>query len=233
MEDLSEREHEPPQVFAHPSNGKGKARASEQSQPASSAKIDQLLRLLTLTPKTEKSLVFSQFTTFLDRIQAALDEAGIAYCRFDGQMSARQREEVLDAFSVPLSGDRGDCSSESVSPAHLISHPRMSQDASVSPIIRLSRRRIREILNSDSDVSDEEASDDLTARDSDGEDEYSVVGSTTRIGKRKREAKPHSRGTTTFAKSKSTMTGSAVFGRIPAVMLISLKVRRGDNVTAA
>jgi SWI/SNF-related matrix-associated actin-dependent regulator of chromatin subfamily A3 len=34
----------------------------------SSAKIDQLIHLLTLTPATEKSLVFSQFTSFLDKV---------------------------------------------------------------------------------------------------------------------------------------------------------------------
>jgi SWI/SNF-related matrix-associated actin-dependent regulator of chromatin subfamily A3 len=34
----------------------------------SSAKIDQLMHLLRLTPGNEKSLVFSQFTTFLDKV---------------------------------------------------------------------------------------------------------------------------------------------------------------------
>lgn len=34
----------------------------------SSAKIDQLIHLLQLTPSTEKSLVFSQFTSFLDKV---------------------------------------------------------------------------------------------------------------------------------------------------------------------
>lgn len=36
----------------------------------SSAKIDQLIHLLKLTPPTEKSLVFSQFTSFLDKVRA-------------------------------------------------------------------------------------------------------------------------------------------------------------------
>lgn len=34
----------------------------------SSAKIEQLTHLLKLTPSTEKSLVFSQFTSFLDKV---------------------------------------------------------------------------------------------------------------------------------------------------------------------
>ena len=38
----------------------------------SSAKIDQLVHLLKLTPTTEKSLVFSQFTSFLDKVRVKL-----------------------------------------------------------------------------------------------------------------------------------------------------------------
>ena len=38
----------------------------------SSAKIDQLVTLLRLTPETDKSLVFSQFTSFLDKVSAAI-----------------------------------------------------------------------------------------------------------------------------------------------------------------
>ena len=36
----------------------------------SSSKIDQLMHLLRLTPNNEKSLVFSQFTTFLDKVSS-------------------------------------------------------------------------------------------------------------------------------------------------------------------
>ncbi|KXN85344.1 Putative SWI/SNF-like matrix-associated actin-dependent regulator [Leucoagaricus sp. SymC.cos] len=68
----------------------------------SSAKIDQLVRLLQLTPGSEKSLVFSQFTSFLDKIEEALDAAGIPFVRFDGQMSARRRQEAITRFSVPV-----------------------------------------------------------------------------------------------------------------------------------
>lgn len=38
----------------------------------SSAKIDQLVHLLKLTPESEKSLVFSQFTSFLDKVSALI-----------------------------------------------------------------------------------------------------------------------------------------------------------------
>jgi len=36
----------------------------------SSAKIDQLIHLLRLSPANEKSLVFSQFTSFLDKVSS-------------------------------------------------------------------------------------------------------------------------------------------------------------------
>jgi SWI/SNF-related matrix-associated actin-dependent regulator of chromatin subfamily A3 len=41
---------------------------------SSSAKIDQLIHLLKLTPPNEKSLVFSQFTSFLDKISERMEE---------------------------------------------------------------------------------------------------------------------------------------------------------------
>ncbi|KAF8161207.1 SNF2 family N-terminal domain-containing protein [Crassisporium funariophilum] len=68
----------------------------------SSAKIDQLVHLLKLTPSTEKSLVFSQFTSFLDKIAEAFEEEGIPFVRFDGQMSAKRRQDAIAQFSVPL-----------------------------------------------------------------------------------------------------------------------------------
>ncbi len=39
----------------------------------SSPKIDQLVNLLQLTPSNEKSLVFSQFTSFLDKVQLMIN----------------------------------------------------------------------------------------------------------------------------------------------------------------
>lgn len=48
------------------------ARVSEEPEgirAGSSAKIEQLVDLLRLNPVTEKSLVFSQFTSFLDKVQ--------------------------------------------------------------------------------------------------------------------------------------------------------------------
>ena len=41
---------------------------SANAQGGSSAKVNQLLKLLDLIPSDEKSLVFSQFTSFLDKV---------------------------------------------------------------------------------------------------------------------------------------------------------------------
>lgn len=44
--------------------------------PPTSSKIQHLISLLNLIPSTEKSLVFSQYTKFLDLIAAHLELAG-------------------------------------------------------------------------------------------------------------------------------------------------------------
>lgn len=43
----------------------------------------------------EKTIVFSQFTSYLDLAQQAIEEAGIKYVRYDGSMRPRDREESL------------------------------------------------------------------------------------------------------------------------------------------
>ncbi|PVF99077.1 hypothetical protein CPB86DRAFT_784078 [Serendipita vermifera] len=78
--------------------------SSEDIQETPSAKIVQLIELLRLQPSDSKSLVFSQFTSFLDKIGAELKKAQIPFVRFDGSMSAKKRQAVLDAFSRPLVG---------------------------------------------------------------------------------------------------------------------------------
>ncbi|KAI6046015.1 SNF2 family N-terminal domain-containing protein [Pisolithus marmoratus] len=91
----------PPTEFTQPPvrlNDQG----PNELRTGSSAKIEQLVYLLKLLPSDEKSLVFSQFTSFLDKIGETLSEHGIPYVRFDGQLSARRRQEVLERFSIPL-----------------------------------------------------------------------------------------------------------------------------------
>ncbi|KAF8392233.1 hypothetical protein HHK36_022575 [Tetracentron sinense] len=47
----------------------------------------------------EKSIVFSQWTSFLDLLQIPLNNRGIGFLRFDGKLSQKHRERVLKEFN--------------------------------------------------------------------------------------------------------------------------------------
>ncbi|RSH87961.1 uncharacterized protein EHS24_000484 [Apiotrichum porosum] len=68
--------------------------------PPSSAKIRKLLELLSdideRSDSTEKTIVFSQFTSFLDLVEPFLVQAKIKYVRYDGTLTADQRAVVLE-----------------------------------------------------------------------------------------------------------------------------------------
>jgi len=69
-------------------------------RPPHSAKLDRLLDALDeVVSGGHKALVFSQWTGFLDLIQRALDQLGLAWTRLDG--STRDRQAVIDAFQSP------------------------------------------------------------------------------------------------------------------------------------
>ena len=67
----------------------------------SSSKITALTTKLKELQKTEpavKCTVFSQFTSFLDLIQRALEREKIPCLRFDGTMMQQKRKEVIEGF---------------------------------------------------------------------------------------------------------------------------------------
>lgn len=64
-----------------------------------SAKIHALLAHLSRVPAGTKSVVFSQFTSFLDLIAPQLTRAGITHVRLDGTMPQKARAEVLAQFN--------------------------------------------------------------------------------------------------------------------------------------
>ncbi len=67
----------------------------------SSAKVVRLiqhLRELRRERPTIKSVVFSQFTSFMSLIEPALERANMAYLRLDGSMAQKARTVVLDEF---------------------------------------------------------------------------------------------------------------------------------------
>lgn len=70
-------------------------------QTFGSTKIDHLLKSLHETRRLEpriKSVVFSQFTAFLDIIQKSLRSQRLPFLRLDGSMSQKDRAAVLEKF---------------------------------------------------------------------------------------------------------------------------------------
>jgi DNA repair protein RAD5 len=64
-----------------------------------SAKIQALINHLGRIPPNTKSVVFSQFTSFLDLIGPQLSRVGIAHLRLDGSMPQKARAAVLAEFT--------------------------------------------------------------------------------------------------------------------------------------
>jgi DNA repair protein RAD5 len=50
----------------------------------------------------DKVVVFSQWTSMLDLLEVMFRKEGITFCRLDGSLSQKQRQEVLRAFAKPL-----------------------------------------------------------------------------------------------------------------------------------
>lgn len=85
-----------------PTNTKPARISLRRVNQLSSAKISTLLLHLKRIKRTEpmsKSVVFSQFTSFLDLLEPVLTSASISYLRFDGSMHQRQRAAVLKEFA--------------------------------------------------------------------------------------------------------------------------------------
>jgi DNA repair protein RAD5 len=72
---------------------------------ATSAKIAALLNHLSAQPRGTKSVVFSQFTSFLDLISPQLTRQGFEHLRFDGTMSQKVRSQILRAFCAENAHD--------------------------------------------------------------------------------------------------------------------------------
>jgi SNF2 family DNA or RNA helicase len=82
------------QACCHPGLVPG---ASSEHELGSSAKLELLVdELEVILEEGHKALVFSQWTSLLDRAQQRLEKAGISYVRLDG--STRNRQEVVDQF---------------------------------------------------------------------------------------------------------------------------------------
>lgn len=67
---------------------------------STSAKIGALTKHLLALPRTTKSVVFSQFTSFLDLIGPHLTRHSLTHLRLDGTMTQRHRAQVLRTFTA-------------------------------------------------------------------------------------------------------------------------------------
>ena len=66
-----------------------------------SAKLDTICELVcTALDAGKKTLLFSQFTRYLDLISTALDERGIGYYTITGDTPKKRRVELVDAFNA-------------------------------------------------------------------------------------------------------------------------------------
>ncbi|KAI4097779.1 MAG: hypothetical protein LQ344_000051 [Seirophora lacunosa] len=69
---------------------------SQTASPTSSAKIQQLLKILQRECAQHKFIVFSQFTSMLDLIEPFLRAKGLVFTRYDGSMRNDLREASLE-----------------------------------------------------------------------------------------------------------------------------------------
>ncbi|TIA12890.1 SNF2 family DNA-dependent ATPase domain-containing protein [Aureobasidium pullulans] len=87
-------------ILVQPTNDFGDESKDESIDfDASSTKLEALIDILKASKGTSnKTVVFSQWTKFLDIVQARLDREGFKYCRLDGTMSAGLRDKALHAL---------------------------------------------------------------------------------------------------------------------------------------
>lgn len=85
-----------------PSTGKARISLQRLGMTSSSSKVAALigeLRRLRKDHPAMKSVVFSQFTSFLSLIEPALGRANVTFLRLDGSMAQKARAAVLDQFT--------------------------------------------------------------------------------------------------------------------------------------
>lgn len=85
---IEEQTHDPAMAFKHLVEASGKLR---------------LLRLMLpkLLERGHRVLIFSQFLENLDIVEDFLSGLQLKYCRLDGKLTARQKQEQIDQFNAP------------------------------------------------------------------------------------------------------------------------------------
>ncbi|KAJ5317953.1 hypothetical protein PENANT_c004G10176 [Penicillium antarcticum] len=110
IEQVIERQHKCPlcradikdnTVLVSPAADLGEEDAVEADPGSPSSKIETIVKILTAqgqAPGT-KTVVFSQWTSFLDLIEPQLLNYGIKYARVDGKMQSLKRDNSINAFT--------------------------------------------------------------------------------------------------------------------------------------
>ena len=92
-------------ALVQPSAGFGESEdatgASEVDADTSSSKIEALIKILKASEKEPdtKTVVFSQWTSFLDILQKQLEKHGMTFTRLDGKMPASRRDAAIEALN--------------------------------------------------------------------------------------------------------------------------------------
>ena len=73
----------------------------EAPAPFISSKVQTLVQYIQQTAPADQCAVFSYWTSTLDLIQYALDQASISSCRYDGRLPRPKRDNVLAKFATP------------------------------------------------------------------------------------------------------------------------------------
>lgn len=112
IEQVIERQHKCPMCRADiedtstlvsPAAELGEASDNLTGDPSDpSSKIEALIKILTAQGQATgtKTVVFSQWTSFLDLVEPHLEQCGIEYTRIDGKMNSIKRDNSIHAFST-------------------------------------------------------------------------------------------------------------------------------------
>ncbi|KAJ3679932.1 hypothetical protein LUZ60_016210 [Juncus effusus] len=76
-----------------------KVEDNEWKESCKVGKLIQCLEGLSRNGRKEKSIVFSQWTGFMDLLEIPFRKKGVGFLRFDGKLQQKQRERVLKEFN--------------------------------------------------------------------------------------------------------------------------------------
>lgn len=111
IEQVIERQHKCPMCRAEikdannlvsPATELGEDTGANDVDPnATSSKVEALIKILTAKGQAEgtKTVVFSQWTSFLDILEPHIKGHGIHFVRIDGKMNSKKRDQAITEFS--------------------------------------------------------------------------------------------------------------------------------------